>query len=392
VSQSESNLGKAYIFIKTKPIRSFFIFIFILSIISSIGKNKIEKSNIQPTSATSIDQFDEFIKVGQAFKPGSYTKGSIPKGEYAFISPKGGYFAEEYNGQILANENFSSFGYVYVQGLGDITTRGYLIAIESLKLKDKLGALSIYKSINKETEYNFSGYYKVGLDIEPGTYKIESSADGYIAIESGPLGRSKTIENELFQGEKTISVLEGQYLKVNRATISPVILQSTEQPSTEPVIIENQNTNDVKIVKDEYFEIKKNLSDCSGNAVLIVNSIKSQILTLGTESNNSNAIKFQLSLNEVYGIFAKSVSHKEIENNAENYYNEKINFFRRNKSEKGVEFARQIIIEDMKAKDAYCSDLLTNPNFINPINSKLTANQKEAATKILASAIKFKLD
>ncbi len=253
MSQSDSNLGKVYIFVKTKPIKSFFVFVFILLIISSIGKSKVEKTNIQSTPATSQIQatpatsknlLDEFINVGQAFKPGSYSKGSIPKGEYAFISPKGGYFAEEYNGQILANENFSSFGYVYVQGLGDITTRGYLISIENLKLKDKSGALSIYKSINKEIEYNFSGYYKVGLDIEPGTYKAESTGNGYIAIESGPLGRSKTVKNELFQGEKTITVSDGQYLKVNRATISPTELQSTEQMSTEPVVTTNQNSKE----------------------------------------------------------------------------------------------------------------------------------------------------
>jgi hypothetical protein len=173
----------------------------------------------------------------QGIKPGTYSKGSIPKGEYVFVGPKGGYFSEEYNGQILANENFASFGYVYVQGLGDITTRGYLISMDDLKKLGNTGALEIYKTIIKEAGYNFSGYYKVGLDIEPGTYELESSSDGYVSVESGPLGRSKTVKNDIFQGKKTINILAGQYLKVNRATITPLSVQSPEKSaSSGPVL------------------------------------------------------------------------------------------------------------------------------------------------------------
>ncbi len=197
------------------------ITICLILFVVACGKTENKSQSGQSSSATS-DPFDSLSKTGQAFKPGTYAKGHIPKGDYAFVSPKGGYFSEEFNGQILANENFASFGYVYVQGIGDITTRGYLISMEGLKQLSQSGALSIYKSMTNSADYNFSGYYKVGLDIDPGSYKLTSSSDGYVSIESGPLGHSKTIRNDIFNGEKTVSVSSGQYLVVTRASITPM--------------------------------------------------------------------------------------------------------------------------------------------------------------------------
>lgn len=67
------------------------------------------------------------IDEGLAFDIGSYIKGDIPAGEYAFISfdGSGSYYVEEDTaGSILDNENFNSFGYVHVHEEGNLETRG----------------------------------------------------------------------------------------------------------------------------------------------------------------------------------------------------------------------------------------------------------------------------
>lgn len=165
---------------------------------------------------------EELVSAGQAFEPGSYAKGKIPKGEYAYVGESEGYFGEELNGQIIDNENFPSFGYVYVHGIGDIKTDGYLLSSVALSKLGYTSASDVYRALTKQKAYNFSGMYKVGADLPAGNYVIESAGDAYVSVNTGPLGNGEIVWNDNFHGTKTANLTNGQYLELNNASISPV--------------------------------------------------------------------------------------------------------------------------------------------------------------------------
>ncbi|WP_222199052.1 hypothetical protein [Collinsella ureilytica] len=67
------------------------------------------------------------------------------------------------------------------------------------------------------------GIYKVGLDIPAGEYNITSSGDlGYYAV-LGTVDANETygniINNDNFEGNSFVSVADGQYLEIARASI-----------------------------------------------------------------------------------------------------------------------------------------------------------------------------
>lgn len=163
------------------------------------------------------------IDTKKAYDTGSYIKGDIPAGEYVFVSldsSKKYYSEEELSGNIIDNENFDSFGYVYVHGVGNITTAGVLIKTDAIKDLGVNSALEIYEILNETSDYKDSGWYKVGVDIEPGTYVIESIGQAYVAVMAGPVGKSDIVDNNNFSGKYSVSVSEGQYLKVSSGSIT----------------------------------------------------------------------------------------------------------------------------------------------------------------------------
>lgn len=186
--------------------------------------NKKEETKKELTeSEKMIVKISDLIDKGQAFDTGSYIKGDIPKGEYAFIkfNGSGSYYSEEdASDNIIDNENFDSFGYVKVHEAGNLTTRGVLISINAFETLGVSGAKEIYEILNDKKDYNQGGWYKVGTDIEPGTYVIESIGSAYYAVMTGPVGDSDIVNNDNFSGKKQVSVSNGQYLKVSRATIT----------------------------------------------------------------------------------------------------------------------------------------------------------------------------
>lgn len=166
-----------------------------------------------------VDLIDE----GLAFDTGSYIKGDIPKGEYAFVTfeESGNYYSEEDSaGDIIDNENFSSFGYVQVHEAGNIKTKGALVKIEALEQLGVSGAKELYEVMNELENYTDSGWYKVGIDIEPGEYIFESYGSGYFAVMTGPVGNNDIVRNDNFEGRTSATVQEGQYLKLSKAYIS----------------------------------------------------------------------------------------------------------------------------------------------------------------------------
>ncbi len=183
-----------------------------------------KKEAPRPKTAQEImfEKVNGLIASKEAFDTGSYVKGDVPVGEYAFIPFEGSgkYYSEEDSaGNIIDNENFDSFGYVYVQGAGNIQTKGVLIKIGAF---DKLGVTSakeVYEQMNNTSDYKDSAMYKVGVDIAPGTYTLESYGQAYVEVMSGPVGNSDIVDNENFSGKYSVNVSEGQYLKVSRGRL-----------------------------------------------------------------------------------------------------------------------------------------------------------------------------
>ena len=199
-----------------------------LAEIESTDYNYEEASKeVKPIELTSQEKMVQdiipLIDSKLAFDTGSYIQGDIPPGDYAFISfdGSGKYYVEKDNaGNIIDNENFDSFGYVHVHGVGNIQTKGVLINISAFEQLGVTSAKEIYEKMNDFQNYQQSAYYKVGIDIPSGTYVLESYGSGYVAIMSGPVGKSDIIDNENFDGRYSVTVTDGQYLKVSRANIS----------------------------------------------------------------------------------------------------------------------------------------------------------------------------
>ena len=190
---------------------------------NNTSNNKQENNNVELTEADIMtSKIVSLIKEGKAYDSGTYSAGEIKKGEYAFVKfdGSGSYYEEtDRAGEIIDNENFSSFGYVTVHGVGEIETRGVLISVDSFSTLGVTGAKEIYEKLNSMSNYYESGYYKVGVDIAPGQYKIESIGRGYYAIMSGPVGNSDIVNNDNFNGTKQITLRNGQYLELSRVQI-----------------------------------------------------------------------------------------------------------------------------------------------------------------------------
>lgn len=169
-----------------------------------------------------INQLTQLMDEGLAFDAGSYIQGDIPKGEYAFIPFSGGgqyYSEEDQAGNIVDNENFDSFGYVFVQEVGNLKTDGVLVNVSMLESLGVAGAKELYEIVNEQSDYLAAGYYKVGTDIEPGKYVIESYGDAYVALMTGPVGNSDIVDNENFNGKYSVNAQTGQYLTISRGMI-----------------------------------------------------------------------------------------------------------------------------------------------------------------------------
>ena len=173
-----------------------------------------------------LSSLSELIEEGKAFDIKDYTKGEIPVGEYAYImrGSTGYYSEEDADGNIIDEKSFDSFGYVYVNGLGNIKTKGMLVSVEAFEVLGVSGAREMYEVINDIFRYRQSGMYKVGFDLPAGDYSLESlfDRDAYYGILSAPVGSigTRIMEDDSFRGSKTISVSDGQYLTLDSAMIN----------------------------------------------------------------------------------------------------------------------------------------------------------------------------
>ena len=186
--------------------------------------NETEKPQKELTeSEKMIAELYKLLDEKLVFDTGNYIEGEIPEGEYAFVkmSEGSGYYEEDdASGEIIDNENFSSFGYVKVHGVGNLETRGVLINVSAFERLGVSGAKEIYEKLNNKSDWNQSGYYKVGFDIEPGKYILESIGNGYWSILTGPVSSNDIVSNDNFNGKATVNLKNGQYLELNRAKVT----------------------------------------------------------------------------------------------------------------------------------------------------------------------------
>lgn len=172
-----------------------------------------------------LNELVKMIDEGLVYDSGSYVKGEVKAGEYAFVrfDGAGSYYEElDMAGNIIENENFDSFGYVKVLQAGDLTTGGVLINVTAFKRLGVSGAKEIWEILNDVKDYNQSGYYKVGYDIKPGKYIVETlGGDGYYGVMSGPVGKSSIIRNDFYSGKKTVTISKGQYITLSGVKIYP---------------------------------------------------------------------------------------------------------------------------------------------------------------------------
>lgn len=221
-----------------KVIGAIIILFVLIGIFTSSGKKETQNNSQaggsvqtaekkeEPKSKTAqelmFENISGLMSSKDAFDTGSYVKGDIPPGEYAFVPFEGSgqYYSEEDSaGNIIDNENFDSFGYVYVHGVGNIQTQGVLIKLSAFKKLDVKSTKEIYEKLNSLNNYKDSAMYKVGVDIAPGAYTIESYGEGYVEVMSGPVGNSEIIDNEIFKGKHSASVQTNQYLKISKGKI-----------------------------------------------------------------------------------------------------------------------------------------------------------------------------
>ncbi len=158
----------------------------------------------------------QWVKEGAAFAPGYYEGRMIKPGEYVFASQEEGlhYFGEQLvTGESFASEIFNTFGYVNIQGLGNVETGGYLINTAAFNETKWQGARDFYAALTNRTGYSGSGMYKVGVDIAPGNHVLLSTKEGaYVEVRTGPIGNGHIEQAGFFTGSFPLKLENGKYI------------------------------------------------------------------------------------------------------------------------------------------------------------------------------------
>ena len=189
-----------------------------LNVIYSITVNNVKENDFFKLDNTAINSEEDQEKLGEetntnqiVYKASTYKIGTdMPSGEYIVFSERNsGYFSissDSSGNSILSNDNFDYNTIIKVND-GEYLklSRAYAIPF------NEVNSLDISKI----------GMYKVGKHIEAKEYKLcSTSSSGYYAVYDGPLGKDENIvTNDNFSGCTYITVRDGQYLQLSRATI-----------------------------------------------------------------------------------------------------------------------------------------------------------------------------
>ncbi|EEL12445.1 Hypothetical Cytosolic Protein [Bacillus cereus BDRD-Cer4] len=213
-------------------------------------KNEKEKNKVEENKKGETNKSVETANSATSFGEGMYKVGvDVPSGEYMLIAQNGvGYFSinsSSSSNSILANDNFAGNSIITIEN-------GQYVTIN----RAKMYPINNAPSLTPVNGILSDGMYIVGKHLSAGEYKITSSSGqmGYFSINSGStVSQLKNIiENGNFNGERYIKVNEGQYLKINRASIKVDGKISGENVSpTEEIKLTNKKEDGMHFWKGE---------------------------------------------------------------------------------------------------------------------------------------------
>ncbi len=154
-------------------------------------------------------QTDNWIKQGM-YKVGV----DITAGEYIIQADGNCYYSVSSDSSgsldsIVANGNTSTHAYITVKD-------GQYIEVKRGKMIESSKQPAFTAVDGKYSQ----GVYKVGKDIPAGEYKVVAKGNGYYSVSKDSSGSlSSIISNDNFEGEKYITISDGQYLVLNRCEL-----------------------------------------------------------------------------------------------------------------------------------------------------------------------------
>ena len=199
-----------------KKVLKFIVFGFIaLAVLGALlGGNENEKDakgvtqqpNVESTSTqeSKVEAKNKHLVASGMYKIGT----DLPAGEYMLIADSMAYYevTKDSSGtleSIIINDNFFINRYITVK-------EGDYIKLQSCKLYE----------LEKVPDLDQKEMYKVGVDLEPGEYKVAAEGQGYLEVSNNSRGGlDSIISNDNFEGEKYITVKDGQYLKLMSAAL-----------------------------------------------------------------------------------------------------------------------------------------------------------------------------
>lgn len=194
----------------------FFTFIYMLSysIKQSDSETTSKRDVVAQSTAPVIKEAKKTESVAKevGIKGGQYKVGiDIPAGEYVVLGTGYLEISSDSTGSfqsIIENDNYSNRTIFVVY-------EGQYVEFDGRAYKwDEVPKLDISSGVLGE------GKYKVGTDFPAGEYKIVPSGSGYYGLSSSASeGVSAIISNDNFDTERYLTVLDGQYLKISRATL-----------------------------------------------------------------------------------------------------------------------------------------------------------------------------
>lgn len=203
---------------KTGVITLIVIAVIVFGIIgAATGGNKDTTSDANSPSESSTSQSADIeeekpVVEEKGIAGGMHKVGTdIPAGEYVVVGSGYLQISSDSTGSfesIVENDNYTNRTIIlvsdgqYVQFSG----RAYTPA-EAPKVDTSKGELP-------------EGKYKVGVDFPAGEYKLVPSGSGYYGLSTtASESLDSLVSNDNFETERYLSVQDGQYLKLNRATL-----------------------------------------------------------------------------------------------------------------------------------------------------------------------------
>lgn len=193
-----------------------------LLVVSFVGLGATAEKPAQPSPVTNSQQMSTQKEKApekptvKTYKSGQYKVGvDIPAGEYVAIAKSDAYIevAKDSKGtmdSIVANDIFINRSIISVYD-------GQYLKLQNCELYSIADA----PKVQPKDGFLPSGMYKVGTDLPPGEYNVVSEGgDSYVETSSTSThSMNDIISNDIFQGNKYVSLSNGQYVKFYKAKI-----------------------------------------------------------------------------------------------------------------------------------------------------------------------------